>query len=66
VNAALIDTVCEEQPIEAGRNDQDRLGKVLPPALYGVPSVFKTAERRLLTARVWRRLVWIVRTSGRW
>src|SRR5215213_1709388 len=37
VNAVLINTVCEEQPTEARRDDQDCLCGVLSPALYGAP-----------------------------
>src|SRR5215213_8020157 len=37
VNAVLINTVCEEQPKEARRDDQDRLCRVLTPSLYGAP-----------------------------
>jgi hypothetical protein len=37
VNAVLIDTVCEEQPMQARRDDQDHLCRVLPPSLYGAP-----------------------------
>ena len=37
MNAVLINTVCEEQPKEARRDDQDRLCRVLTPSLYGAP-----------------------------
>src|SRR5215218_1337585 len=35
VNAVLINTVREKQPMEARRDDQDRLCRVLAPSLYG-------------------------------
>jgi hypothetical protein len=37
VNTVLLDAIRYEQPKEAGRDGQDRIGRVLPPAFYGPP-----------------------------
>src|SRR5215213_4182302 len=47
VNSVLINTVCEEQPTKARRDDQDRLGRVLSPPLYGAPESLQDGRAKV-------------------
>ena len=47
MKAVLFDAVCEEQPIEARRDNQDRIGRELTPSLYGAPECLQDGRAKV-------------------